>query len=485
MPSRPFLLRAGTLLRVVIPLVVLPSTVITQACAQGAQEGAPPLFTGPSVDLSHGPLRVSDDGRRLVHADGTPFFWLGDTAWHLFHRLDREEAEVYLEDRRSKGFNVIQAVVLAEHGGLTVPNPYGDLPLHDNDPTRPVEAYFEHVDFIVQRAAEKGMFIGMLPTWGDKFNQRWGEGPEIFTPENARVYGEFLARRYSGKPIIWILGGDRNPETEEHLAIIRAMAAGIEAGWDGDPVITYHPMGSSASSTWFHEDEWLDLNLFQSGHSARDIANYSMTLHDLALQPAKPVVDGEPRYEDHPVDWNPEKGWFDDFDVRQAAYWSVLSGAAGHTYGNHDIWQMWEPGREPISSARTPWREALEHPGSRQMGILRRLMESGPFLQLIPDTTSLRSGRGEGAGHQVAARARDGSILYAYTPLGEQIAVATDWAPTARLRASWFDPRTGARTAIGTVPRGGEHRFDPPGEVGRGNDWVLLLEAEAGAPRGA
>lgn len=120
-------------------------------------------------------LMVSEDGRRIVRSDGAPFFWLGDTAWELFHRLNREEADEYLSDRASKGFNVIQAVVLAELDGLTVPNPYGEIPLIDNDPAKPNEAYFQHVDYVVDKAESLGMFIGMLPTWGDKFNKAWGE----------------------------------------------------------------------------------------------------------------------------------------------------------------------------------------------------------------------------------------------------------------------------------------------------------------------
>jgi hypothetical protein len=440
-----------------------------------AQATDPALFTGPSVDFRHGPLRVSDDGRRLVHADGTPFFWLGDTAWELFHRLDREEAELYLEDRRSKGFTVIQAVVLAELDGLNVPNPYGHTPLIDNDPQRPDESYFRHVDFIVDRAAAKGMYVGMLPTWGDKFNKRWGIGPEIFTPENARVYGEFLGRRYRDRPVIWILGGDRSPENDAHLAIVRAMAEGIEAGTGGTQLMTYHPMGANASSAWFHQDRWLDLNMFQSGHGERDNPNYVMLLRDYARVPVKPVLDGEPRYEDHPVNWQPGEGWFDDFDVRQAAYWSVLSGAAGHTYGNHNIWQMWQPGREPVSAARTPWRQAILHPGSRQMGLMRKLLESGPFLQLEPDTMALPDGGGEGAGHQVAARSRDGTHLYAYTPLGRPLRIHMRTLRGESGRASWFDPRSGATTPIGAVPLSGEQSFDPPGGEGRGNDWVLMV----------
>lgn len=84
---------------------------------------------------SHGNLRVTADGHRLEHTDGTPFLYLGDTAWELFHRLNREEAETYLEKRRGQGFTVIQAVALAELGGVTTPNAYGDLPLIDADPS--------------------------------------------------------------------------------------------------------------------------------------------------------------------------------------------------------------------------------------------------------------------------------------------------------------------------------------------------------------
>jgi len=168
----------------------------------------------PSVNLSDGPLKVSENKRFLVHANGTPFFWLGDTAWELFHRLDLKEAERYLENRRARGFNVIQAVVLAELDGLGKPNRQGHLPLIDNDPTRPNEAYFKDVDAVVNMAERRGMFIGLLPTWGSHVNGSQQQ-PGIFTPENARHYGEFLAKRYKDKPIIWIIGGDRTVETDQ------------------------------------------------------------------------------------------------------------------------------------------------------------------------------------------------------------------------------------------------------------------------------
>lgn len=125
-------------------------------------------------------LRVSANQRFLVTTEGRPFFWLGDTAWELFHRLNREEATRYLEDRASKGFTVIQAVALAEIDGLNTPDAYGHRPLVDNDPTRPDvkdgsdNDYWDHVDYIVRRANELGLRIGFLPTWGDKWHKKGG-----------------------------------------------------------------------------------------------------------------------------------------------------------------------------------------------------------------------------------------------------------------------------------------------------------------------
>jgi hypothetical protein len=97
-----------------------------------------PSSTGsPLLPAQSWDLRVSENNRFLTHATGVPFLWLGDTAWELFHRLDREDAERYLENRRQKGFTVIQAVALAELDGLNTPNPYGERPLFDNDPPPP------------------------------------------------------------------------------------------------------------------------------------------------------------------------------------------------------------------------------------------------------------------------------------------------------------------------------------------------------------
>src|SRR5690554_3245556 len=211
---------------------------------------------GNAIPQSVQNLKISKDNRFIVYQNGDSFFWLGDTAWELFHRTDKEEADLYLRNRAEKGFNLIQAVVLAELEGLNEANSLGEKPLINNDPSQPNEAYFKHVDYIVSQANDLGMFIGMLPTWGDKFNKKWGVGPEIFTRSNAYAYGKYLGNRYKNKAVVWILGGDRNPEDEEDIEIIRSMAEGIREEVGDRQLITMHPQGGSNSATWFHEDEW-------------------------------------------------------------------------------------------------------------------------------------------------------------------------------------------------------------------------------------
>jgi len=432
--------------------------------------------TGPSVDFDHGRLKVSDNKRFIVHEDGTPFFYLGDTAWELFHRLDRDEAEKYLEIRRKQGFTVIQAVVLAELDGLNTPNANGDRPLKDNKPTKPNEAYFKHVDWIVNKAAEKGIYIGMLPTWGDKVTKAWGKGPVIFTNDNlddVRAYGGFLGARYKDKPnIIWILGGDRIADNAEQ--IWRAMAKGIKKGDQGRHLMTYHPQGGNSSAKWFGNDDWLDFNMLQSGHDRFDRPNYEPVSKDYNRKPVKPCLDGEPRYEDHPVNWDPKNGWFGDFDVRQAAYWSLFAGAFGYTYGCHDIWQMYAPGRQPISSARNNWYDVLELPGAWDMMHVRNLIESHPFLTRVPDQSLIAGEPGSGPEHIQATRGEDYAFIY--LPYGQKITVVLAKISGEKVRAWWFDPRTGKAEAAGTFDNQGTRQFDPPGETKRGNDWILVLD---------
>src|SRR6478672_1814704 len=243
-------------------------------------------FLVPSVNAATTPLKVAGNRRFLVTATGQPFYYLGDTAWELFHRLNREEADKYLEDRARKGFTVIQAVAIAELDGHTDPNPYGHLPLIDLDPTKsavkdgPTNDYWDHVDYIVNKAESLGLFVGFLPTWGRYWHDKVKNGKPIFNPENARTYGSWLGHRYKDKPIIWILGGDRGVDNDEQKATLRAMAAGLREGDGGSHLITFHPPGGNGSSTWFHTDDWLDFNMRQNGHVTEFTGRYENTHRD-------------------------------------------------------------------------------------------------------------------------------------------------------------------------------------------------------------
>ena len=430
-------------------------------------------------------LKVSDNKRFLITADGRPFFWLGDTAWELFHRLTREDAERYLMNRAKLRFTVIQAVALAEFDGLTVPNAYGDTPLRDNDPTQPNERYFAHVDWIVAKANSLGLYVGFLPTWGDKWNKKWGTGPEIFTPQNAERYGTWLGRRYKDAGLVWILGGDRPIESDRQREIIRAMARGLRAGDEGSHLITLHPPGGNGSSTWFHDEDWLDFNMRQNGHGAEFTGRYDQTKADYDRTPIKPVLDAEPIYEDHPVAFDAKKfGHSISSDVRRPLYWDLFSGACGHTYGNHAVWQMWTTERTPINNPLMPWTEAIEQPGAAQMQHGRALIESRPFLSRIPDSTIIVADRvstsvpGEGRYRFVATRDVDGTYAMVYAPVGRTFRVRMNAIAGKRVKAWWFNPRTGEAILIGTFDNSGERAFTPP-DKGEMVDWVLVLDDES------
>ncbi len=431
-------------------------------------------------------LQVGENQRYLVTEGGRPFFWLGDTAWELFHRLNREEAEKYLRLRSEQRYTVVQAVALAELDGLNDPNPYGHRPLADNDPTRPNEDYFRHVDWIVAKANSLGIYVGLLPTWGDKWNKKWGAGPEIFTPANAESFGEWLGRRYRDAGIIWILGGDRPVESDLHKDITRAMARGIARGDGGRHLMTWHPTGGRGSSEHFHSDDWLDFNMRQNGHVTEFTGRYDLTGVDYARTPTKPVLDGEPIYEDHPVSFDAKKyGHSIAADVRRPLYWNLFQGAFGHTYGHHSVWQMFDPKRgKPVNNPLLPWYDAIRRTGAAQMRHGRALLESRPFLTRIPDpdvivTDSVATSvPGTGRYHFAATRDSSGSYAMVYAPVGRSFQVRLDKVSGPEINAWWFNPRDGSSERFGTFRNEGIREFSPPAP-GEHLDWVLVLDDAA------
>jgi hypothetical protein len=436
-------------------------------------------------------LKVSENKRFLVTADGKPFFYLGDTAWELFHRLDRKQAVEYLDLRARQKYNVIQAVALAELEGLIDPNAYGDLPLIDKDPTKPAVTpganpgnpqqydYWDHVDYIIDQANRRGIYIGLLPTWASWVPHE-NSKQHVFTAENAEAYGKFLGQRYRTKSIIWILGGDRLPAGFEN--IWRAMARGIAIGINGREdysrlTMTFHPRGQATSSTWFHNDEWLTFNMHQTGHGPAQRAPqcYLRIAADYARTPVKPVMDGEPLYEDHPIGFSQAKeyGYSLDAHVRQRAYWDVFSGAFGHTYGNHSVWQMYSPERKPINMPLFYWYEAIHRPGASQMQYARALIESRPFLSRVPDQSIVVDPL---SGPDYIAATRGDGYLFVYSAQGRPFTLNLGKISGEKLNGWLYNPRTGTSISIGAFENKSTHEFKPMGNGGFGTDIVLVLD---------
>jgi hypothetical protein len=430
------------------------------------------------LSVAEAQIKVSANKRYLVKSDGTPFFWLGDTAWELFHRLNKEQAAYYLKRRSEQGYTVVQAVALAEFDGLHVPNPYGDTPLLFDDPKQPNEAYFKHVDYIIDKAAEYNITIAFLPTWGDKvWKSSWGKGPEVFTPENARIYGQWIGNRYKDKKnIIWLLGGDRTPQNEYHLAIWRAMAEGVIAGIGGKDkaLISFHPQpNNQGAAEYFNNDNWLDFNMFQNGH-CRDTRVFDKITASYNRTPTRPVIDGEPIYEDHPVCFNAnDLGISNAYDVRKYAYLDLFSGAFGHTYGCHDIWQFYSPYREAVNNPKTYWQEAMELPGAIQMKFVRKLMESRPILDRVPDQ-SLIIENDLGTAERIQAT-RGNDYAFIYTAAGKPFTVNLGKISGKKINTSWYNPRNGELKKAEQVNNEGQQKFTPP-TSGHGQDWVLILD---------
>ena len=239
--------------------------------------------------------------------------------------------------------------------------------------------------------------------------------------------------------------------------------------------MTFHPGGERSSSDWFQNSSWLDFNMCQTGHGQRSYSIYKrIIVRDYDLKPVKPCFDGEPRYEDHPVNWNPEVlGWFNDADIRQALYWNLFSGSFGHTYGCHPVWQFLTPSREPIGLARHNWYDVLDLPGASELVNARRLIESRPFLSRVPDQSLIIPSYFPETDYVVATRGN--GYAFVYFPTGWSAEIQLDKIGAKSIVSYWFDPRTGENQLIGTIPGSGIHKFTPP-TGGRGNDWILVLD---------
>jgi hypothetical protein len=407
-----------------------------------------------------------------MRANGTPFFYLADTAWQMPIKLNRSDVDYYLGDRAAKGFTAIQVVALDTPSDR---NPYGQTALVNNNPATPNEAFFQQIDYIVNKAASLGLYVSLVPTWGRNVGEKGGR---MFDTSNAYAYGKFLGSRYRNAwNIIWINGADTAVSSSTAVDIWRSLAKGLGDGDGGTHLITFHPLGGRTSRTYWRNESWLDFDMMQSGHT-RDSAVWNMVGTDYSKSPVMPVIEGEPNYEDIPVGAFGGKvtgQLLDAYDVRKKAYWDIFAGAAGTAYGSNEVYQFWSPGQPGDLGANLPWKQALNLPGATQMKYLRALMESRAYFSRVPDQSVVTSGTNGGTDHIQATRDAGGSFAMVYSASGLPFAVNMSKVTGKGVKAAWYDPRTGKVIPIGTFANSGTRSFTPPTR-GYGQDWVLTLD---------
>ncbi|MCD8260335.1 MAG: glycoside hydrolase family 140 protein [Bacteroides sp.] len=433
------------------------------------------------IPWQHGKLQVSTEGRYLRHEDGTPFFWLGETGWLLPQRTDRDEAAYYLEQCRQAGYNVVQVHTLNNVPSINRYGKYSHVNGFNfkNIDRKRVYGYWDHMDYIIETAANKGIYVGMVCIWGGLVKRGDMDVKEV------EAYGKFLAERYKDSPnIIWLIGGDVRgdvkPEVWEALATtIRSI--------DRNHLMTFHPFGRTSSAIWFNDAPWLDFNMFQSGHrrygQRKGDGDYSIrenTEEDnwrfveaaTALTPLKPIVDGEPIYEGIPQGLHdPTQPRWHDGDVRRYAYWSVFAGSFGHTYGNNSIMQFMRPGITQAYGASTPWYDTLKDPGFNQMKYLKNLMLTFPFFERIPDQSVIAGINGERYDRAVATRGNDYLLVYNYS--GRPMEIDLSKISGTRKNVWWYSTQDGTLRYIGEFDSK-IVTFQYDGGYMSGNDQVLI-----------
>jgi len=394
------------------------------------------------------PIRISANRRYFVDPTGNPVFWLGTTQWQLFREFTLDEARVIIEKSKATGFDFIQVMLLGVGDG-TQPNLHAEKPCHDDDSGVPNEAYFQNVDAVMEIARKNDVAISMTV-----FHQRYRK---LITPEKARGWAQWLAQRYRGFPnLVWSM----TPEaTDEFVPILRDLAAGLREGDSGAHLITFKPDPAPYTSSYIHNEDWLDFNCMQTWRSVELI--YPMVTADYHLSPTKPVVMAEGAY---------ESGTEYSFDVtplwvRRQAYYSYMVGAS-HSYGHNDSWRV-----------LPTWKQALDAPGAAQLGILKEIfLARDEWWELVPDQTLLaEGGRIEGTVLNLAARHRDGRWGMVYLADPASVSIRLDKLANSA-DALWIDPRTGESQAAGRLANTGVASFTTPDGW---EDALLVLSALA------
>jgi hypothetical protein len=403
------------------------------------------------------PLRASSDGRYLVDKNGKAFLYQADTSWPLLFRSKREDAEMFFADRARKGYNTLQVQLLL--GGEPEPNADGEWPLgyqnqSHEDLSLPNPAFFQHLDWLLKRAAAHGIQLAIAPVWLDCCEGGWRDKLLRNGLDKTRNFGRYLGRRYmQTKNIVWILGGDGIPGDD--LPYLRALAEGIRE-FDGTHLITAHSGRPHSAAEHKLTVPWLTLNSIDTaspGAGRPRFHTYAAAKRDHEHTPAKPFVLLAPADSGEDV--------ASRHQIREQTWWAMLSGASGYAFVSQEI--------DLRNKSATP---SPNNPSALDLAPLRAILEQYQWWRLRPDFAAQCVGgeRGTfsdsadphaGQDYVVAACDEARGVALAYANRGQRPFGVNAFASA---RAIWIDPSDGQ-----IKKREGKN-------AAGADDWLLLLK---------
>lgn len=446
------------------------------------------LYQGDNILYKKGFIKVSTNKRYLTYSDGTPFFWLGDTAWEIARKSRSEQARRYISDRKQKKFSVVQVVPMSHQElskGFGVINRNGEPYFLDNDYAKPNPRYFDYVDTLVQTMNDSGLVAVLTPLWAYFTEYHPSQyAPERLNREQALTIARYIGSRYAGAHVMWIVAGDNAYETSAQKEFWTTFARTLKTADGGQHLATVHPRGYGSSYEYFdNTTDWLDFNMYQSSHVAEGDYTWQAGGTGYALMPAKPIVDGEPCYEDiYDRLWEPG----DTSDVasqrirpdqtRQACYEAILSGAiVGITYGANGVWQWHTPEQPGSHHPRAFVDSAWKFPGSSQMTVLKDWLTRLGWYTFVPQTSRVIKFEAE-TNHIAVAQAAD-SMLVAYLPVNTKsltlniLGIRSDKG----LTASWISPTSGTIALQTSVELSDRRTLITPNS----GDWLLIIHPDS------
>lgn len=410
------------------------------------------------------PVTVSQDGAYLVDRDGLPFFVNGDTAWSLIAELTLEEAEVYLQDRKARGFNALLVNLIEHQFSSNAPaNAYGVAPFEQ--PGRfdmPDPDYFDHAHAVLKRARDLGFLVFLAPAYVGVSGSPQGWWQEMTEAGPARMagYADYLVRTFGDLDnIVWTHGGDWDVPDR---SLVAAMAEAIDEA-DPDALQTVHSSRETVTAAYWRDAEWLDLDTAYTYDDTGDKVQ-----EHLRGGFGLPVILIESRYENE-RDATAQT-------LREAAYSAIMAGAAGHVFGNNPIWHFT---REGLFAAPRDWQEELSSPGSTSMTHLRDFFEALPWWNLRADAETTLCGSPMVLADVDCALTPDGRLAVVYLPSVQPLHISPIPLADVQFCAHWVDPRSGASQTAMPPTRPDPEGFDilPPDTTDFREDWLLLLVA--------